>query len=121
MQKLYVYIVEDNPLIAFALKNMLLNIGHNICRIAECYDEAIKDLRVMNVDLVITDIMLKGKENGIDLANYINHHLHIPFIFQSSITSVDIINLANQTRPNAFLLKPVSKSDMIKALTMIAA
>jgi two-component SAPR family response regulator len=121
MQKLYIYIVEDNPLIAFALKKMLLNIGHNICGIAECYEEAIKDLRVMNVDLVITDITIKGKENGIDLANYINHHLHIPFIFQSSTTSADIINLANQTHPNAFLLKPVSKWEMIKALAMIAA
>ncbi|RYU87373.1 response regulator [Mucilaginibacter terrigena] len=121
MQKLYIYIVEDNPLIAYALKKMLLNIGHNICGIAECYDEAVKDLRVMNVDLVITDIMLKGNQNGIDLAHYINHHLHIPFIFQSSITCRDMINMANKTRPNAFLPKPVNKSDMIKALAMLAA
>jgi two-component SAPR family response regulator len=121
MQKLYIYIVEDNPLMAFALKNMLLNIGHNICGIAESYDDAIKDLRVMNVDLVITDIMLKGKENGIDLAHYINLHLHIPFIFQSSVTSAEMLSQANQTRPNAFLPKPVSKSDMIKALAIIPA
>ena len=31
---------------------------YNICGIAECYDEAIKDLGVMDVDLVITDIMI---------------------------------------------------------------
>ncbi|QHS54737.1 response regulator [Mucilaginibacter sp. 14171R-50] len=116
MQKLYIYIVEDNPLIACALKKMLLNIGHNICGIAECYDEAVKDLGILNVDLVITDIMLKGEQNGIDLAHYINQHLHIPFIFQSSITSADIINMAFKTGPNAFLPKPVSKAALIKAL-----
>ena len=121
MQKLYIYIVEDNPLIAYALKSMILKMGHNICGSAECYDEAVKDLKVMHVDLVITDIILKGPENGIDLAHYINHNLHIPFIFQSSITCADTIGLAYQTQPNAFLLKPVSKTEMTKAIAAIAA
>ena len=121
MQKLYIYIVEDNPLMAYALKSMILKMGHNICGSADCYDEAVRDLKAMRVDLVITDIMIKGKENGIDLAHYINHNLHIPFIFQSSVTCVDMIAMANKTHPNAFLLKPVSKTEMIKALAGIAA
>jgi two-component SAPR family response regulator len=121
MQKLYIYIVEDNPLIAYTLKSMILKMGHNICGLAECYDEAVKDLEVMHVDLVITDIMIKGPENGIDLAHYINRNLHIPFIFQSSVTCVDMISLANETRPNAFLPKPVSKTEMTRVLAEIAA
>ncbi|MBD1385519.1 response regulator [Mucilaginibacter rigui] len=121
MQKLYIYIVEDNPLIAYALKSMILKMGHNICGLAECYDEAVKDLKVMHVDLVITDIMLKGRESGIDLAHYINRNLHIPFVFQSSVTNMEMIDQANQTHPNAFLPKPVSKTEMIKVLAEIAA
>lgn len=121
MQRLYVYIVEDNPLMAYALKSMILKMGHNICGSAECYDEAVKDLKVMHVDLVITDIMLKGRENGIDLAHYINNNLHIPFVFQSSVTCVDMIYRANQTHPNAFLPKPVSTTEMRRVLAEIAA
>ncbi|GGH23730.1 response regulator [Mucilaginibacter phyllosphaerae] len=121
MQKLYIYIVEDNPLIALALREIISNMGHTVCGTASNYTKAVTDLGTMSVDLVITDIMLQGKENGIDLAQYINHHLHIPFIFQSSVTSADILTQANQTCPNAFLPKPVNKLAMIEAIAKIAA
>ncbi|MFA6085081.1 response regulator [Mucilaginibacter sp.] len=119
MQKLYVYIVEDNPLTAFALRHIITTIGHHICGVAECYDKAVKDLHVLKADLVITDIMIKGSETGIDLARYINDHLHIPFIFQSSVTSIEKIRLANLTSPSAFLSKPVSRRAIVNALKMI--
>jgi DNA-binding NarL/FixJ family response regulator len=121
MQKLCIYIVEDNPLMAHALKSMLINIGHDICGIAESYHKAVKDLEEINVDLVITDIMLEGEENGIDLARYINDNLQIPFIFQSSITSTEMIQEAYETNPNAFLPKPVSKTALLNALSTLTS
>ena len=119
VQTLCIYIVEDNALMATTLKHILKNMGHEICGMAKSYDDAVKDLQQITVDLVITDIMIEGEENGIDLARYINTHLQIPFIIQSSVTAPDILSQAYSTCPKAFLLKPVSRSAIVKALEMV--
>jgi len=119
MLTLQVYIVEDEPLMAHALKRILSTMGHQVCGVAESYNKAIIDLNKLTVDLVITDIMIKGNETGIDLAHYINRNIHIPFIFQSSVTSADMITQAINTSPNAFLQKPVSRAALMHAMSLI--
>ena len=121
MQQLQIYIVEDEPIMAHALKRMVFNMGHQVCGVAESYEEAITDMRILPIDLVITDIMIKGPETGIDLAKYINHNIHVPFIFQSSITCADLIKKAFKTKPNGFLQKPVSKAALAQAMLLIPA
>ena len=116
MPQLKIYIVEDNELMASALKKILLGLGHSICGIADNYRQAINELHCLDVDLVITDIMLRGTENGIDLGRYINDNLHIPFIYQSSISSNDMIKAANSNMPDAYLFKPVTKDSIAGAI-----
>lgn len=121
MKKLYIYIVEDEPLMAAALKRTIYNIGHNVCGTADNYNQAVIDLNLLKADLVITDIMINGSKTGIDLAKYINNYLHLPFIFQSSVSSDDVLKQAYKTCPNAFLQKPVSKAALLNALAQLPA
>ena len=121
MPKLRVYIVEDEPLMAIALKRIIYTMGHNVCGMADCYETAVKDLRIVKADIVLTYIMIKGTKTGIDVAAFINRYLHIPFIFQSSVTCDDILKQAYDTCPNAFLQKPVSKAALLNALALLPA
>lgn len=118
MTKLTIYIVEDEPMLAKLLKYMLQSMGHHVCGIAESYADAIRDLHVTKPDLVITDIMLKGKENGIDIARYIKANLNIPFIFLSSIIDEGVIQEALSTGPVSYLKKPVTKESLNNAITI---
>jgi len=119
MTGLNIYIVEDNLLIAAVLKRMVTNLGHCVCGSSTSYERAVNDLQQMRIDLVITDIMLGGKKNGIDLGRFIKTQLHIPFIFQSSITSADMIQDALDTSPQAYLRKPVSKATLSAAISTV--
>ncbi len=117
MDKLNVYIVEDEPVLATLLKYTLRSLGHEVCGVAESFTDAVRGLRDVNPDLIITDIMLKGQENGIDLAKYINaNKLNIPFIFQSSIFDDMMIKDAMSTQPLSYIRKPVSKQSINDAI-----
>jgi len=120
MSYLNIYIVEDEPLISASLKHIILNAGHKIIGIATSYTDAVHDLTKNKVDLVITDIILEGKETGIDLAIYINKYLKIPFIYQSSVADTETINQALKTGPLAYLAKPVSKMVLLNAIATIS-
>jgi len=120
MSNLNIYIVEDEPLISASLKHIILGAGHKIVGIAASYEKAVYDLRANRVHLVITDIMLEGTETGIDLAKYINDHLKIPFIYQSSVSDPEVINDALKTGPLAYLVKPVNKMVLLNAIATVS-
>jgi response regulator of citrate/malate metabolism len=120
MTKLNIYIVEDETILAALLKYMLQSLGHHVCGIAESYTDAVRDLHQVNPDLVITDIMLRGSETGIDIARYINANLNIPFIFLSSITDEEIMQDALSTGPVSYLKKPINKESLNNAIAAFA-
>jgi len=120
MSNLNIYIVEDEPLISASLKHILLGAGHKIVGIAASYEKAVHDLRANKVHLVITDIMLEGTKTGVDLAKYINDHLKIPFIYQSSVSDPEVINDALKTGPLAYLVKPVNKMVLLNAIATVS-
>lgn len=117
MLRLNIYIVEDNELMAAVLKQLLISLGHNVCGCAATYQHAVNELPKVNPDLVITDIILIGKETGIDLGRYIKAHLNIPFIYLSSITASDVIKEALNSLPDTYLFKPVTKPALAEAIS----
>jgi len=119
MSNLNIYVVEDEPLISASLKHIIMGAGHKIVGIAASYKQAVHDLQRNHVHLVITDIMLEGTETGIDLANYINEHLKIPFIYQSSVSDDNVIKDALKTGPLAYLVKPVNKMVLLNAIATV--
>lgn len=121
MLKLNIFIVEDSPLIAASLKQIVVKLGHRVVGISESYEDAVLNLNNKDVDMVITDIMLSGKKNGIDLGAYIKKHLNIPVIYQSSITESSIIINAMRTKPVAYLVKPVGRVELSTALLGVEA
>ena len=121
MLKLNIFIVEDSPIIAAALKQMVVKMGHKVAGISESYEDAVLQLNGNDVDIVITDIMLSGAKSGIDLGAYIKEYLNIPVIYQSSITDSLIVCDAMRTEPVAYLVKPVGRLQLSTALMAVEA
>ncbi|MCC8424647.1 response regulator [Mucilaginibacter sp. UR6-11] len=121
MAKLNIYIVEDSPIIAAALKQLIIKLGHTVAGVSESYEDAVEHLSKAAIDMVITDIMLSGKKNGIDLGAYVKEHLNVPVIYQSSITDTGIVYDAMRTGPLAYLVKPVGRQELSTALLSVEA
>ncbi len=57
--------------------------------------------------MVLLDINLEGKKEGIEIAQYINTYMKIPFIFITAYSDPETFQYAGQTFPSAYIIKPI--------------
>lgn len=118
MQGLSFLIVEDELLIAETISEILSELGYNSVRIASTVEEALAEIEVSKPDMVLTDINLESKKNGIDLGHILNKQYKIPFIYITSHSSKEIVAKAKHTMPNAYIVKPFKKEDLAVAIEL---
>lgn len=84
-----------------------------ICRTGE---EAIECAKSDKPDLILMDIQLAGKIDGIAAAQKICEHQNIPIIYLSDYSDKDTLDRAKKTRPANYLAKPFLETDLIRAI-----
>ena len=112
-------IVEDQFIEANNLKFILRKAGYKVCPIAASYNEAMSIIEQEQPDLVLLDIILKGKKTGIDLAKVLKEE-KIAFVFLSANIDKAIFDAAKQTGPYGFLVKPFRERDVMNMLDIAA-
>jgi two-component system, LytTR family, response regulator LytT len=118
MSALSFLIVEDELLIAELISEILTTAGHANIRFASTVDEALNEINIERPDMILTDINLESDKSGIDLGNILNEKYKIPFIYVTSHSSPEIIGKAKHTLPNAYIVKPFKKEDLIVAIEL---
>jgi len=63
-----IVVVEDEPLIAFDNEHMLSDAGYEVVATVDNLADAAHAIQEEEVDLVLTDITLRGEGNGMDVA-----------------------------------------------------
>lgn len=116
MKPIRVLIVEDEVLIAQDIKACLKREGYMVQAIAYDKAEALSELAKRTVDIVLLDINLEGRQEGIDIAKIINQRYKIPFIYLTSYANSSIVNLAKQTHPMGYIVKPYKREDIITSI-----
>ena len=111
-------IVEDELLIAETIADFLAKEGCEKITIVESVEEAVQCIETQKIDFVLTDIELGRDKTGIDLGNLLNTRYHIPFIYITSHADRTMIDLAKHTRPNAYIVKPFKKEDLLVAIEL---
>ncbi|HEY1630244.1 MAG TPA: response regulator [Rhizomicrobium sp.] len=76
-----VLIIEDEPIIALDLENLVTELGHEVVGIAATAADAVKQARAKLPGLVLADINLGEGGSGIDAVNEILSGFDIPVIF----------------------------------------
>lgn len=111
-------IVEDELLIAETISEFLEKEGCEKIMIVESVEEAVSYLEANKVDFVLTDIALGKEKTGIDLGDLLNTKYQIPFIYITSHADKAMIDKAKHTRPNAYIVKPFRKEDLLIAIEL---
>ncbi|GAA4785453.1 hypothetical protein GCM10023231_11690 [Olivibacter ginsenosidimutans] len=117
MQPLRIAIVEDEMIIASDMQDMLLELGYQICGIAATHAEALILAKQEKPDLFLLDITLKGKLDGLQLAQALRQQ-NLAFIFVTSHSDYTTIGKAKETQPYGYLIKPFSKQDLYATIEM---
>jgi two-component system, response regulator PdtaR len=111
MDPLRILVIEDDPLIAMMLGEMLSGLGHRVCATAATPAEAIAAARQEVPDLLLSDIKLRNG-SGIDAVEEILRSGPVPHMFMTG----DPVAL-NLRVPDAVVVrKPFSSIALAKAI-----
>ncbi|AXX86306.1 response regulator [Malaciobacter marinus] len=111
-----VLIVEDEPILAMAMKLKLKKFGLNVSNIATSPNDAILYAQNNYPDLAIVDINLNSSKTGIEVANYLWKNFNIPIIFLTSYYNDKILSEAMEAEPYAYLIKPCRNEELKVAI-----
>lgn len=120
MISLKIFIVEDEMIIAANIALQLSKLGYEVTGIEPTGEAAITHLKNNRPDLILLDIQLKGKLNGIDLAKRVQNQYAIPIIYLTANTDDFYFNQAKETKPAAFISKPFKNIDLQRAIELAA-
>jgi len=113
-----VLIVEDEALIAAEIAECMEENGFETIGIASTADTALDLVSGNKPDVILMDISIKGKINGIELAKRILSSQNLPIIFLTSNSHDTVIKEAMKINPTAFLLKPFNEKELPVAIEL---
>jgi len=108
MPGIKVLLVEDDWIIAKEIAYNLQDLGFEVTASVDNAEEAYRQIKSLQPDLVILDIDLSGEMTGIDLAKQLKQDGSTPFIFLTALADSQTIEKAKLAEPYAYLMKPVS-------------
>ncbi|MDF1698823.1 MAG: LytTR family transcriptional regulator DNA-binding domain-containing protein [Saprospiraceae bacterium] len=113
-----ILMVEDDMIIAADISMQLTKLGYEIIGICTRAEDALKTIESNRPDLILMDIILTGKMNGIQAAHIILEKYQIPLIFLTSNSDDATFKQAITANPYAFISKPFQKSDLERTLKL---
>ena len=114
-----ILIVEDEPIIAADLEDRLLDMGFHVVGIFAAGEAVLKYFQSSpNVDILLIDIHLEGKLDGIETAQAILKQHTLPIIFLTSNSDDITFDRAKKILPAAFLSKPFRGRDLKHAIEL---
>ncbi len=117
MKKNTILITEDDLISAEYLKEVLIKEGYEILDVIDSAEEAIKKCKVTEPDIILMDIMLKGKLSGCEAAVEIGrNHPKCIIIFLTAYAETEMIEYAVKSKAYAYLMKPYREKEILATI-----
>jgi two-component system, response regulator PdtaR len=118
MDKAKILIVENEITIAYCMNLILSCEGFSICGIVKTGEEAVDTALKIKPDLVLMEIRLKGKLDGIMACEQIKKAIDIPVVFVTTCLDEHTIDEAMRTNPSGYITKPFRCAELIHVVEM---
>ncbi len=107
-------IVEDEAVTAMFMETKLRRLGYNVLKCIPTGEEAIVYAAENRPDIILMDIRLAGKMDGIEAAERIKAESESPvrFIFTTGYSDTEFRERALRLDPAGFLVKPVNIAEL---------
>jgi diguanylate cyclase (GGDEF)-like protein len=107
-----ILIVEDESIIAEDLFDSLTSLGYQVTAIVYSGEEAIIAASEVRPDLVLMDVNLQGKIDGITAAEKIRSRFQIPVIYLTAYADENTLRRVNSTKPFGYIVKPFEEKNL---------
>lgn len=101
-----IMVVEDDRIVARDISEQLGRIGHTVIGVTASGEAAVALAMSSRPDLVLMDVRLEGRIDGIDAAREILATSQIPVVFLTAYADDETIRRAGEAEPFGYLLKP---------------
>lgn len=119
MKSRRILIVEDEAIIAEDIARRVRELGYETAGICATGMEACDQAAVLQPDLVLMDIVLRGEVSGIEAARWIHERQGIPVVYLTSHADKATVDAACATSPTAYLLKPLNVRELGVTLQLV--
>ncbi len=116
--KAKILVVEDENIVAMDIRKILSDSGYEVTSIVSSGEEAIITVREQKPDLILMDIVLKGKMTGLDAARIITRYFDVPIIYMTALSTDDALLETTNRESYGFLFKPFSANELNIAIEM---
>ena len=110
-----VMIIEDEPLIAMDLEQIVRDLGHEVTGVAVTRDEAVALAMQDRPGLVLADIQLADDSSGIDAVKDILSEFNVPVIFITAFP--ERLLTGERPEPTFLITKPFQRSTVKAAIS----
>lgn len=111
-----ILVVDDEATITTHLEEKLGLMGYSVVGRASSGEEAVAKVEKLRPDLVLMDIVMEGKLDGIEAARLIREKWGIPSVFLTAYGDDRYIARAKSAEPLGYILKPFQDSALKAAI-----
>ena len=105
-----VLVVEDEGLIALDIAGRLEALGHEVVATVGTAEEAVE--KAAEADVVLMDIRLDGRMDGVEAAAQIRERFHLPVIFLTAHADRATLDRAKLAGPFGYIVKPLAPASL---------
>ena len=113
-----IFIVEDEAIVASDIRETLISLGYTVPGMAKSGESALEKIGQSHPDLVLMDIHLAGKMDGVEAAGKIHVLYDIPVIYLTAYADKLLLERAKITEPYGYVLKPYDERELHSVIEM---
>jgi PAS domain S-box-containing protein len=118
MKRARIIVVEDDRVVARDIAAQLERMGHAVLATLPRGEDAVALTMQERPDLVLMDIRLDGRIDGIEAARAIREHGRVPVIFLTAYADDQTLERAAITEASGYLLKPLDEAQLRTSIEM---
>lgn len=111
-----IMVVDDEVIISSQLERRLSMMGYDVVGRANSGEKSVDMARSLRPDLILMDIVMPGRFDGIEAARRIREDMNIPVIFMTAYADDHFVSRAKQVEPFGYILKPFQEKEVRAAI-----
>ncbi|MCI0715822.1 MAG: response regulator [Chlorobi bacterium] len=114
MLKNKIFVVEDEGIVAMDISKSLSAMGYDVLFVSDSGEKTLRQLesQAAKPDLILMDIELKGKINGLETARVVMENYGIPIIFLTAFEDDATLGRIGALSSDGYLVKPFDDENL---------
>lgn len=118
MENNRILVVEDEHIVALDIKMHLENYGYAVPAVYATGEEVLVNFELVDPMLVIMDIKLQGRLDGLETAREIRRRFHVPIVLLTAHADEATVERAKETQPFGYIIKPFEERELRTAIVV---